>query len=154
SRPGHAPHDAGVLELLETSDEERGRHQGHTPVKIAEAAAPAEQLAQTERSPPLGDDLGRLGDRAELAVSLHPGSRVVNGGGRGNSISWSLPTRWREPSCRSPGGALWRLDQLSRLSVATPTLSTMWPSPIWRNTSVESSSVPATRSTTPPVRSG
>src|SRR5262249_56362416 len=46
TRPGHAPYDAGVLELLETSGEERGRHQGHTPVEVAEATAPAEQLAQ------------------------------------------------------------------------------------------------------------
>src|SRR4030095_13960564 len=74
--PGHAPHDAGVLELPETSGAERGRHQGHPPGEGAEATAPAEQLAQDERGPSLGDDLGRLGDRAELAVPLHPGSRV------------------------------------------------------------------------------
>ena len=71
TRPGHAPDDAGVLELLETSGEECARHQGHTPVEVVEATAPAEQLAQDERGPSLGDDLGRLGDRAELAVPLH-----------------------------------------------------------------------------------
>src|SRR6266545_7755199 len=90
TRPGHAPHDAGVLELLETSGEKRARHQGHTPVEVAEPMAPAEQLAQDQRGPSLGDDLGRLGDRAELAVPLHPGPTIVNGGGRRKSIFCAL----------------------------------------------------------------
>src|SRR4030095_4324101 len=159
TRPGHAPHDAGVLELLETSGEERARHQGHTPMKVAEATAPAEQLAQDERGPSLGDDLGGLGDRAELTVPLHLGPRIVNGGGRRKSnfctsICCALPPGRPEPSSGHQGGALWLLDQLSRLSVATPPLSTIRPSPTWRTTSVEGSSGPATRSTTPPARSG
>src|SRR5262249_5583075 len=148
-RPGHAPHDAGVLELLETSGEEGGRHERHTPVEVAEATAPAEQLAQDERGPSLGDDLGCLGDRAELAVPLHPGPSVVDGRGRRNSIFCTFRPARREPCCRSQGGATWLLDQLSRLSAATPPLSTMRPSPTWRNNSVESSSVPGTRSTRP-----
>ena len=41
TRLGHAPYDAGVLELLETFGEERARHRGHTTVEVAETTAPA-----------------------------------------------------------------------------------------------------------------
>ena len=78
TRPRHTPHDAGVLELLETFGEQRARHQGHTSVQVVESMAPAEQLAQDKRVPSLGDDLGRLGDRAELTVPLHPVPTVAN----------------------------------------------------------------------------
>src|SRR5262249_23799176 len=87
-------------------------------------------------------DLGRLGDGAELTVPLHPDPRVVNAAEGRNSILWSFPPRQPKPSCRSPGGALWLLDQRSR------------PPRTWRNTSAESSSVPAIRSTTPPALYG
>src|SRR5262249_56402371 len=50
-RPGHAPDDAGILELLETSGEEGGRHERHTPLEGAEATAAAEQLAPAQRAP-------------------------------------------------------------------------------------------------------
>ncbi len=50
-------------------------------MELAEATAPAKQLAQYQRGPSLGDDFGRLGDRAELTVPLHPDPRVVNAGG-------------------------------------------------------------------------
>src|SRR4030095_11328513 len=79
ARPRHAPHDTGVLELLETFGEECARHQRHTSVEVVESMAPAEQLAHDKRVPSLGDDLGRLGDRTELAVPLHPVPRVANG---------------------------------------------------------------------------
>src|SRR5262249_43903556 len=106
-RLGHAPHDAGVLELLETSGEEGGRHQGHPAVEIAEATAAAEEPAQDERSPSFRDNLGRLSDGAKLAVSPHPGPSVVNGGGRRNSILCTFRPSPREPFCRSQGGASW-----------------------------------------------
>jgi len=57
---------------------ERVALQGHTSVQVVESMAPAEQLAQDKRVPSLGDDLGRLGDRAELTVPLHPVPTVAN----------------------------------------------------------------------------
>lgn len=40
-------------------------------MEIAEAMAPAGQLAKDERRPPLREHLASLSDRTELAISLH-----------------------------------------------------------------------------------
>jgi hypothetical protein len=51
--------------------------------------APADKLPQHEGRPSLGNDLGGLGDGAELAVPLHP-SRVRTARGPGKSIFWAF----------------------------------------------------------------
>jgi hypothetical protein len=51
-------------------------------MEVAEAMAPAGQLAEDEGCPPLREDLGSLSDRTELAISLHPekfASSIVEG---------------------------------------------------------------------------
>src|SRR5262245_2268304 len=40
-------------------------------MQVAEMRAPAQQFTQHQRRPALGEDLGALGDRAKLTVTLH-----------------------------------------------------------------------------------
>src|SRR5439155_9398847 len=77
-----ALHDSRTLELAEALAEQRGGHQRDSALDVVESAAAGErQLADHERRPALGEHLGSLCDRAELAVVGH-----------GRSISTSPPT--------------------------------------------------------------
>ena len=88
-----------------------------------------QELAQDKRVPSLGDDLGRLSDRAELAVPLHPGERVVNGPRSSQVHFLCFLARPVEPIVRSPGGDPWLLHQPSRPSAGTTPHWTMRHSP-------------------------
>jgi hypothetical protein len=49
------------------------RNQRHGKQQVTEGAWPEAQLAHDERRPAIGQDLGCLGDRAELSVAQHRG---------------------------------------------------------------------------------
>src|SRR6185295_13756662 len=65
------------FELLEPSTEQAPRYQRNSAVQIAEMRAAEQQLAQDQRRPALGKDLGAFGDRAILAVAFHGGPPLV-----------------------------------------------------------------------------
>src|SRR5262245_13488046 len=62
---------ADLLELLQAQTEQAPRHQRYAAMQIAELRAAAQQLSQQQRRPALAEDLGALGDRAELTIALH-----------------------------------------------------------------------------------
>src|SRR5258708_39517249 len=63
--------NADPLQLLQACRQQRLRHEWHAAPDVAETRAPGEQFVNDERGPALGDDLRRLGYRAELAISHH-----------------------------------------------------------------------------------
>ena len=62
---------ADPLQFLEPLGQERLRHQRNAAADIAEMRAAGEHFGNYQRRPSLGDDLGRLGDRAKLAIAHH-----------------------------------------------------------------------------------
>src|SRR5262249_32841547 len=101
-----------LLQLMEALREERAGDQRHPAADLVEAARTGEQLAKDQRSPPLGEDLGRDGDRAELPVALHAPT-LVSRPHRGKSIFWSCWAPGR--LALSPqGGEPWRPAKSSR----------------------------------------
>jgi hypothetical protein len=59
------------LELLEALGEERRRHQRHAAAQLREALRAGREVPDDQGGPPLAEDLGGLGHRAELTVALH-----------------------------------------------------------------------------------
>ena len=72
----HALDDAVLLEQLEPAAEQRARDAGRAVHQLAERLAPEQQVADDDRRPAHGEDLGRPRDRAVLAVGadLHRAS--------------------------------------------------------------------------------
>src|SRR5262249_21795277 len=68
-----SPYDNSILlQLPQALGQERPRHQWYSTVNVIEAVRAQHQLAQDERRPTCGENLGRLRDRTELAVAgLH-----------------------------------------------------------------------------------
>src|SRR5207244_12356319 len=62
--------DARVLQLAQPLAEPRPRNQPHAAADLAESSRPGEELAQDQRRPALGEDLGGDGDRTELAIAF------------------------------------------------------------------------------------
>src|SRR5262249_37544937 len=95
SRQRDALDDAALLEGLQALGEERARDQGHTAPQIVEAPASAEHLAKDQRRPPLGENLARHRDRAELAVAPHrkPDSRRRRTSPQVHFMGLALPFR-------------------------------------------------------------
>jgi hypothetical protein len=60
---------------LQPLRQEVAGHPGDASLDVAESSAAHEQLAQDQRRPSLGEDLGAECDRAKLTVSRH-GSNV------------------------------------------------------------------------------
>src|SRR5262245_1082834 len=89
---------ARVLELAEALSQERARDQRHPAADLVEATRAGEQLAQDQRCPPFGKDLGGDGDRAELTVSLH-GPTLVSRRAPRKSIFWSWRLSRALPPC-------------------------------------------------------
>jgi hypothetical protein len=58
-------------QFLQALRQQRLRHQRNAAADIAEVRAAGEHFGDHERRPPLGDDLGGLGNRAELAIAHH-----------------------------------------------------------------------------------
>src|SRR6267142_2109041 len=86
--------DAGVLQLSQPLPEQRAGDQRHAAADLVEPVGAREELAQDQRSPALGEDLGRDGDRAELAIAFH-GLTLGSRRGPGKSIFWSFGRRPR-----------------------------------------------------------
>jgi hypothetical protein len=59
-----------ALQLSQPFAQQRGGHPRHPALQFVEAGAAHQQLAQDQQGPALGQDLGRLGDGAELSVAL------------------------------------------------------------------------------------
>ena len=57
--------------------QQRRRHQGDAAPQFVEVRATDNELAQNQRGSPLGEDLCRLGDRAELPIALHGRQGIV-----------------------------------------------------------------------------
>src|SRR5262245_51049721 len=110
---------------------------------MAEAVAPADELAQHEGCPSLGEDLGGLGDGAELAVPLHLVQGTDGSGPRQVHFLGFQPPAGRCQPDRDTGGAPWPSEQGPRPRRATTPHSTMWPSPTCHGVSGGSWSVPA-----------
>src|SRR5262245_60341372 len=128
-RPRQAPDDPGVFELFQALGEKRGRHERHPAVEVAESAAAAEQFPEHERGPPLGNDLGCLGDRAELPVASHNEWSVVSRAGRRKSIFCYLRERAARAIVPRQGGAPWLFHPCSTPTIATSRCWTTLPWP-------------------------
>src|SRR4030095_5532835 len=64
--------ESRLLELTKALREQRRRHQRDSTLDVVEPFAARErELADHERRPPLGENLGCLSDGAELSVALH-----------------------------------------------------------------------------------
>ncbi len=73
-RFGDPTHDAGSLEVAESSYERRAGESGRAVELRGEGVGAADQVAQDDRRPRLGQDLCGTGDRAVLAVAAHTSS--------------------------------------------------------------------------------
>ena len=71
--------DARVLELAHALRQQAARHQRDAALQVVEAMASAQQLADDEGRPPLGQHLARLGHGTELAVAAHASTVGTDG---------------------------------------------------------------------------
>src|SRR5688500_11743257 len=70
--------DSIFLQMPQTLGQESPRHQRHTAMNVIEAVCAQHQLAQHERRPARGEDLGRLCYRAELTVAAFHGREFTH----------------------------------------------------------------------------
>jgi hypothetical protein len=82
--------DAGLLERGEPLDKEVAGDARQAVLQLAEPVASEQELAEYQRRPTLGEDLGTQRDRAELPISLHGTSSRSN-------PSRTLRTREEDP---------------------------------------------------------
>ena len=67
--------DPLAFEMLEPLDQQRPGDSRQAAGDVVEPRAAQDQLAQDQRSPPIGDDLGAHRHRTELSVARHDGDR-------------------------------------------------------------------------------
>jgi hypothetical protein len=88
-------------------------------MQVVEAVAAADQLAYYERRPPLGEDFGRLGDRAELSVAAHLRLSEHDVATRGASTDFALS---RSTDCGETGGSIGALPRDNRAAASDAVL--------------------------------
>jgi FAD/FMN-containing dehydrogenase len=70
---GPALQDPCALERRQPIHEEAAGDPGQSTAELVEVSGPAEELADDQRRPPLGEELGPSRDRAKLAIARHKG---------------------------------------------------------------------------------